>query len=699
MANSPKGLATVAFLKTKLDEGCDHLGLFEPLILDSLLHIGTPDFLADDIKALIHQRTGISVPANAVQTLLGRCTKRGLLQRTGGRFFRTSKSIPDSKLDEARAVIQTEQATLGQAFITFAADQGLQIANVSEALDYVATFISDNKVNVILNDPIPDSPLERSTLNRKLTRTIARFIAEHCLPSPEMRSALAGLTEGILLQDTLLMRDIPEAAQRFQDLIVTFDTGVLFAAIDLTGVANAVAAKEGLTLLRQAGARTIAFNRTLQEMRQILAIYEDRVRTTTGRLSLYPTALTHHILTERLSAADIRLISSTLENRLANIGISIRDIPAHEPRYTLNEKTLAEALTNVDRSDSDSPRIRHDVDCVAGILTLRKGRSSISIERSGAIFCTISGRVVRNVQKWYFDEGEKGVPPIIHLAALTSIAWLKKPAAAPNLKMHELAAICVAAMRPTRATMTKLVDNLRRLKSEGAITDDETAAIVASELMEPLLARLDDDFEPDSDSIQEAIERVRDGYRREATAAAEQAVKAAEQEMNKTQAEAAQTQQAAEEAVRIARAEATLAQQTAAAAISAQEGLVISIEGRIEKWSGRLSSMIFWACVCILALAAILSLPGIFDAVGGTPKWIARVILAIAALLGLISAIHGTSLKDLKTSLQDKIAKWIKTSWLPTLGTGEKLGKQDLVGSGPEQLNSGDAQYDHHDVE
>ncbi len=70
------------------------------------------------------------------------------------------------------------------------------------------------------------------------------------------------------------------------------------------------------------------------------------------------------------------------------------------------------------------------------------------------------------------------MPPIVHQAALTPIACLKKPAAAPGVKISELAALCVAVMRPTHKTWKKFVDALRRLRAEGTITDDETAAIV-----------------------------------------------------------------------------------------------------------------------------------------------------------------------------------------------------------------------------
>jgi len=542
MTHTPKGLATVALLKTRLDQGHDHLSLFEPLILDALLRLPAQDFVAPDVKVVVHERTGILLPANAIQTLLGRCTKRGLLQRQGGRFFRTPLAVPDPQLDSTRAAFQAEQAALGRAFKEYATAAGVDLQTPENALTTVATFVSDNKVHLILEDALDDSPLERSSMDRKLTRLVARFIMERCLRSAELRPALEALTEGIVLQDTLLLRDIPEAAQRFQDLVVVFDTLILFAALDLAGVANGIAAKEGLTLLRETGARTVAFRQTVDEMRRILAVYEQHLATTEGRLTLYPTPLTQHVLTAKLSPADIRVISATLENRLAKAGITVRDIPPHNPRFTLDEAALAQCLVDTKNPSTDTPRIRHDVDCVAGVLTLRGGRTSTTLERSVAIFCSSTGQVIRNVQQWYSAQQEQGIPPILHQAALTSIAWLKKPAAAPNVKLSELAALCVAAMRPTRDTWKKLVETLRRLRTDGAISDDETAAIVASELTEPLLARLDDEFEPDSDSIQEAVERVRESYRQQASLAADEAV-------GKAQADALLAQQAASAAM------------------------------------------------------------------------------------------------------------------------------------------------------
>lgn len=94
------------------------------MILDALVRLSAHDFVADDVKAILHQRTGVLLPANAVQTLLGRCARRKLLERRGGRFFRTGVEITDPRLDDARATHLADQAALGQDFFEYAAGTG-----------------------------------------------------------------------------------------------------------------------------------------------------------------------------------------------------------------------------------------------------------------------------------------------------------------------------------------------------------------------------------------------------------------------------------------------------------------------------------------------------------------------------------------------------------------------------------------------
>ena len=572
----------------------------------------------------------------------------------GGRFF-TIAAAPDPHLDEARQAAEAQYLALGKALSAFAGEQGVNLSE-DDALAALAAFVTDNKTPLVLDEVLPDSPLERSTLPRKLTRLVAKFITTRCMADEALRIPLSALVEGMVLQDALLMRDLADLNQRFSGLVVALDTPILLSALVLTGVANGLATSEGLSLLREAGAVTVAFDRTIGEVRRILAVYEDHLATAAGRLQLYPTEMTHFILTSKLPPSEVRNISATLEKRLAAITIPVREVPIHDARYTLDEGALTAALADLVTHETDTPRIRHDVDVVAGILTMRAGRTTTSFERSGAVFCTTSGRVISNVQKWHREQGEHGVPPIVHQHALTSLAWLKKPAAARGVKLHELAAVCVAALRPTRVTWEKFTDRLRKLRDDGALTDDETVAIVASEMAEPLLAQLDDEMEPDSDTITEAIERVRDKYRREAEAAANEAIAQARSQAAQAQEAAnhaiALSTAATEEAVAQARGQAALAQDAASRANTLATEMQKAALARATSIARPVASGVYYVGTAVAVAAAVLSFPGVFDSIGPTLKGVARTVVAVAIVLGAYSQIRGPSLKDLRARLQ-----------------------------------------------
>jgi hypothetical protein len=628
-------LVTLAILKTRFDEGHDHLGLFEPFVADAFTSCSSESFLPADICKLVESRGGIVIPADTVRTILGRFVRRNILKQAGGRFLRIRR-LDDVGLDSAVSRVRATQAILATTYRSYAQEAGCVLASEDDALSALATFVADNKMPLMLQEPLSAPAAGGASLDPKLIRVTARFVSDRCLDPGELRAALEGLVEGMVLQDALLLRDLAQVGQRFRELLVVIDTPILFALLGLTGVANGVATREGLALLRDAGAQTIAFDRTVAEMRRILAVYEEHLATAAGRLTLHPMAsLTRFMLTTGQTPAEVRMISATLERRLSSVGVGVREVPDHDRRYTLDEAALARALIDPTTQDIDTPRIRHDVDCIAGVLTFRRGNRATSFENSRAVFCTTSGRVIRNVQQWYRDQGEGGVPPILHQYALSSLAWLKKPAAAPGVKLHELAAYCVAALRPRPETWEKFVKNLQKLRSDGTLTDDETVAIVASELTEPLLAKMDEDMEPDADTIEEAIERVRAAYRQEADTVAKEAIRGAQRE----------AQLAVEAASQADARRATI------------EGAMVNRAGEIAR---SVASACYYTAVAVVGASAFLAIPGVFDAVGGVWKWLARGVVGLALLLGAFTQIHGPSLKELRGRFEAMSARWVR---------------------------------------
>ncbi len=67
--------------------------------------------------------------------------------------------------------------------------------------------------------------------------------------------------------------------------------------------------------------------------------------------------------------------------------------------------------------------------------------------------------------------------------------------AAAGLKLHELVALCAAALRPSREIWEAFVRELRKLEASGQITSDESVAIIVSELSDIRLGELQDEEE------------------------------------------------------------------------------------------------------------------------------------------------------------------------------------------------------------
>lgn len=652
MSYTPQGLVTVAFLKTQLDAGRDHLSLFEPLVFDAISQIASNDLVANDVREVISQRTNLAIPLATIQTLLGRCARTNYLRRSGDRFHKTQIPIPPSDLVAASAAIREGQTVLGQALVEHSSAAGITFESPEVAIQELASFISTHKLEILLQQSV--DPRQGSL---KELRNLARFITERCIPDPSLAGPLKSLLDGILLADVLLMKDIRNSQLKFSNCQIYLDTRILLAALGLNGSADEIATKEGLAAIRNAGAQTVAFERTIVEIRGILRVYEDKLGTTEGRLSLFPNSMTSYMIANRLSPADVKVIAMEIETRLRRMTINIQPFPAHINTYTLNEETLTRALAKTDqRAARTEPRVQHDVDCVAAILTIRAGRVSFDLERCSAVFSTTSGMVVKNVQQWYAEQTGEGISPVVHHAFLTTLAWLKKPAFSPDLKLHELAAICFSAMRPTEVAWGKMLSTLRQYVAEGRMSDDESVAIVANGLTETLLSKLDDDFEADSASINEAIERVREELRREHLSAAQREIERVRAESD-ARVEAARTQE------ETAKNEAMIALQVASEAQANASRALTNTERLINAISRLAGLLVCWAIVGGLFLGAVLAAVSIGKSKHPLVQWLITGVLCLGIVFSFLGSAWGISAKNIGTYVETWTARKLSV-WL-----------------------------------
>lgn len=637
-----RGLATVAMLKVNFDAGQDHINMFMPFVRDSIVYL--PDnFVADDVRREVSSRHELTLPTQTLQTLLGRIVKEGYLQRQAGRYFRTEKALDEGDLRQRRSQIEDRQRKLADAFRQAVTVHGVEITSSEDALTLILDFMETYHIALTFDEsPDPSSDDQQDHRNMIMT---ARFLRDTALTGGELAEILQEMLQGFVLQNVLLLKDIATAGRQFHDLHVFVDSRILFGALGLRGPAAKTATNELISLLLETGAILDVFEPTIQEMKRILSVYEDRIGTSSGRASLYPTDLTHHLVTTRATPSDIRMESSLLEHKLRQLAFNIREVPDRVPRWTLDERALNSALSS-QPDDENLPRVVHDVDCIAGVLVYRRGTTSDSLDNAEAVFVTDSGLTVQNTKSWYDGEGGLGVPPIIHQISLANFAWLKKPASAAKLPLNELVALCVAAIRPTRRMWQRFVQQLKLLEESGSISSDEAAAIIASDLTKQML--VDEELTDDSDaaSLSEAVERIKAAYKAEADAAIRDANTMA--------------QRSAQEAeVKIREAESN--------ALSREEE-ALRLQTHVANRARGIAAFLSWTLAALFALSFVIGVAlSISDTSGAKKPSTLALILAIGPLAtaGLFSVLWGFHLKAWQRLMEDRFAKWI-THWMTT---------------------------------
>jgi hypothetical protein len=590
----PGGLVTVAFLKARLDEGSDHLGMFMPLVLDVLARVPAQSFTTADIQEALAVSHGVAMPQQTVATLLKRATTKKYLSRESGRYKRNpTRDLPSSNVAAQKAQIEEGQRHLGEALRSHAKRRGLEIESTDAALDMLFRFLEAEQVVLLLGNA---PHVEASDTSYQERVVVAEFVYAAVQEDPALLAVLRGMLEGLVLYHAAFLPDLSAAGRRFRNLRVVFDSNLVRQSLGYVGAAMRTLMRETIDVLKASGIQCLVFDKTVHEIKGILALYEARLATAQGRGSLRPMPMTRYFLTQRYSPSDVREMSALLDREIIAAGFQILQAPNRIKDYTAGEQALAARLARPGAKDELEPRVVHDVDCVAGILTLRRGFRSATLEDARAVFATDSPLVIRNTRLWWEeDEHETGIEPVVHVRALSNLAWLKKPSLCSDFKVRELVALCTAALRPEQATWARFLRHLEALQKSLKLSSDEVTVVLVSAMSDKLLreAEFEEGNPSDIDAVtlDEIVDRVTSEY---AEGAKEQVRTVVDQYEAKL-AEVKARERAATE-------RADLAEHTAAEERRRRE---LAIEGRARNWARRVTQAIKWGAILLIIAGAI----------------------------------------------------------------------------------------------
>ena len=516
---SAGGLVTVAFLKAQLDSGNDHLGIFQPLILDAAKSFGSVSFVKQEVQERLATLHGVAMPQHVIGTLLDRQIRAGNIRRDAGRYQITSSMDLVPNIDGSIRAINESQAFLGQSLLDHCKRRGFEVSTPDEALEILFRFLETEQVDLLLGGT--SSITEAKDSSRKERLLTAEFIRDIVANDEQLSSVLNRMLEGLVLYHAAFLPDLSAANRKFQNFRVAFDSSLVRQAIGLEGEAARSLCAETIKLLKSSGVQCFVFEKSVDEIQRILSFYENQIGTTAGRNAIHG-AMARHLLTNRLAPSDLRQISALLTMKIQETGLVIMPMPPRQKATTSGESKLSERLASDHaKPDEIEARVQHDVDCIAGVLTLRGGHRSMTLENARAVFAADQPLVIRNVVRWWFqDEKENGIEPIAHIRALANLAWLKRPAVASTYKFRELISVCTVALRPTKDTWRKFLRHLEKLEREKTLSEAEMGAIIVSTTSDKLLreAEVAEGEDIDITTLDEIVVKVKEEYASESKA-------------------------------------------------------------------------------------------------------------------------------------------------------------------------------------
>jgi len=222
----PRGLATLALLKTRFDAGYDHLGLLEPFVVDVIPLLGNESFTTAECQAALECEHGLRVPQDALITMLARVVRTGAIRRDAGRYWPSQPGLQrTTSLRVQREASELAFAKIGERFVAFASEKGVVLGTPLDGLALLIGFIAENEVVFLLDEVDGRTQFSHRVGSGVNTRLSAAFLLDVGLPS-DAADALLRLRQycGTKADELeVLSRALPamQLAHRWAELIET----------------------------------------------------------------------------------------------------------------------------------------------------------------------------------------------------------------------------------------------------------------------------------------------------------------------------------------------------------------------------------------------------------------------------------------------------------------------------------------------
>ncbi|MFH1373907.1 MAG: hypothetical protein ABII79_08940 [bacterium] len=518
-----KTVTSLAILKVNWDhERKDYIESFVPFLV-ALIKKKKYRSVNDigQIRRDFAEEWGLEIPHHPMMTILTRLKKHGYIRKVEHQFLPVERKMAECNLaPKAKEQLANVNKVIDsfQRFCKTRFDVDLSTDEAEQAL---ILFLKMHDLDILFAAHDLSTTLPRVKPNKRHRFLFNNFVTDVYKSQPEMFGIIVDVATGHMLASVLLVSDLPKYETKLRRLEVFLDTNLIFRLLGVDGHERGFVYREFLKVLRDDGATLRIFRHTYDEVKMILENCLNRI----GRSDYDPVkanpALKHFVDCDYTESDVERFIVNVdyilKDNKIENIEI---DFSKEVHPYQIDEAKLSEMIVDIyTRNDPafdqlvKEKTIRKDVDSIAAIYRMRRGRTADTLTQARCVFVTTNAALAYASRRYDLEEDrpEFRIPTCLTDTFVGTMIWLQHPLRIAKINEKKMIADCYAALQPTPAMLEMYLKEVERLKNDGRVNTDEYYLLRQSRVTRQLLEEkaLGDPDQITGKTIQEYLDDIR----------------------------------------------------------------------------------------------------------------------------------------------------------------------------------------------
>ncbi len=484
--NNSKTLASLALMESNLLSQ-DYISSFLPFVATLVLK---KNYEAIDIGTVVKDfkdEFGINITRAPMQSILSKAVAHGLIKASqDGRFLPIISEMQKLSFLSEQSENQFKIDAFLTRFVNFVKQEYSIILSKDEAIDIFISFLDEYSPRTVSGD-YSNSENEKVSSNRNLY-LMGNFIQTIASTDLQLFDIVRRLAMSYLIVSALTFDEPTETrAQEFSDIVLYLDTPIILRLLGLQTTELREAYVEMFSNFTSTLNPTyMIFQHTFDEISGIIADCVKWIENSAYN-PIYANPALLSFVKRKFSKTQVELFRSTLEGKLAEMGISVDN----KEYYHLVHRTaqidviklkakLIEAYKYNNpqyNADKNQTTIDYDIRSIENIVKLWGTKSARSYSSLGYMFITSNSTlayVSRRFTSEYWWDSKNHKSPCVTDYYLGTMVWLSTPSdKMEGISKLKLLADCSAATTLSREVMEKFLYELKRLQDEKGIKNSD----------------------------------------------------------------------------------------------------------------------------------------------------------------------------------------------------------------------------------